>query len=137
MSFACPVSDQRLVLDHIVRIGDLARSNRFAEATPEMVDAVLQAAAEFAEGELAPLNEIGDREASRWNEGAVTTLVIAELFVVEVVGPLPVTTLVITAPLVVTEPCAATSSLSLRAVSLPPGVQRFRSFSSPLAIAWE
>jgi len=73
MSFACPVSDQRLVLDHVVRIADLAKSNRFAEATPDMVDALLQAAAEFAEGELAPLNEIGDRQASRWTDGAVTT----------------------------------------------------------------
>jgi alkylation response protein AidB-like acyl-CoA dehydrogenase len=73
MSFACPVSDQRLVLDHVVRVSELARSNRFAEATPDMVDAVLQAAAEFAEGELASLNEVGDRQASRWNDGAVTT----------------------------------------------------------------
>jgi alkylation response protein AidB-like acyl-CoA dehydrogenase len=73
MSFACPVSDQRLVLDHVVRIADLAKSNRFAEATPDVVDALLQAAAEFAEGELAPLNEIGDRQASRWTNGAVST----------------------------------------------------------------
>ncbi|NUT01829.1 MAG: acyl-CoA dehydrogenase [Sphingomonas sp.] len=73
MSFACPVSDQRLVLNHVVRIGELARSNRFAEATEETVDALLHAAAEFAEGELAPLNEIGDRQASRWKDGAVTT----------------------------------------------------------------
>ncbi|WP_395623629.1 acyl-CoA dehydrogenase family protein [Sphingomonas daechungensis] len=73
MSFACPVSDQRLVLDHVVRIAELAKSNRFAEATPDMVDAVLQGAAEFAEGELAPLNTVGDREGSRWVDGAVTT----------------------------------------------------------------
>ena len=73
MSFACPVSDQRLVLDHVVRVAELAKSNRFAEATPDMVDAVLQGAAEFAEGELAPLNEIGDRQGSRWNDGVVAT----------------------------------------------------------------
>ncbi|HEX7930516.1 MAG TPA: acyl-CoA dehydrogenase family protein, partial [Sphingomicrobium sp.] len=73
MSFACPVSDQRLVLNHVVRISELAKSNRFAEATPETVDALLEAAAEFAEGELAPLNEVGDRTASRWSDGAVTT----------------------------------------------------------------
>ena len=73
MSFACPVKDQRLVLDHVVRIAELARSNRFAEATDDTIDAVLQGAAEFAEGELAPLNEVGDREASRWKDGAVTT----------------------------------------------------------------
>lgn len=73
MSFACPVSDQRLVLNHVVRISELAKSNRFAEATPETVDALLDAAAEFAEGELAPLNEVGDRTASRWSDGVVTT----------------------------------------------------------------
>ena len=73
MSFACPVSDQRLVLDHVVRIAELAKSNRFAEATSDTVDAVLQAAAEYAEGELAPLNEVGDRQPSRWTDGAVTT----------------------------------------------------------------
>ena len=73
MSFACPVKDRRLVLDHVVRISELAKSNRFAEATDDTIDAVLQGAAEFAEGELAPLNEVGDREASRWKDGAVTT----------------------------------------------------------------
>lgn len=73
MSFACPVSDQRLVLDHVVRIPELARTNRFAEASDETVDALLQAAAEFAEGELAPLNEVGDREKSRWSDGNVAT----------------------------------------------------------------
>src|SRR5574338_705646 len=73
MSLACPVSDQRLVLNHVVRISELAKSNRFAEATPETIDALLKAAAGFAEGELAPLNEIGDRTASQWIEGQVTT----------------------------------------------------------------
>ena len=73
MSFACPVSDQRLVLDHVVRIAELAKSNRFAEATSDTVDAVLHAAAEYAEGEVAPLNEVGDRQPSRWVDGAVTT----------------------------------------------------------------
>jgi len=63
MSFACPVSDQRLVLNHVVRISELAKSNRFAEATPETVDALLEAAGEFAEGELATLNGVGDRTA--------------------------------------------------------------------------
>ena len=73
MSFACPVSDQRLVLDHVVRMSELAKSNRFAEASAETVDALLHAAAEFAEGELAPLNEVGDREKSRWSDGNVIT----------------------------------------------------------------
>ena len=73
MSFACPVQDQRLVLRHIVKLPELARSNRFADATEDTVDALLEAAAQFAEGELAPLNEVGDREGSRWEDGRVTT----------------------------------------------------------------
>ena len=73
MSFVCPVSDQRLVLNHVVRIAELSKSNRFAEATSDTVDAVIEAAAEFAQGELAALNEVGDRHASRWEAGTVTT----------------------------------------------------------------
>jgi alkylation response protein AidB-like acyl-CoA dehydrogenase len=73
MSFACPVQDQRLVLRHIVKLPELARSNRFADATDDTVDALLEAAAQFAEGELAPLNEVGDREGSRWSDGRVMT----------------------------------------------------------------
>jgi len=70
--FACAVDDQRLVLNHVVRLPELAGSNRFAEATSETVDALLEAAAAFAEGELAPLNESGDREKARWKDGLVT-----------------------------------------------------------------
>jgi 3-(methylsulfanyl)propanoyl-CoA dehydrogenase len=71
MSFTCPVLDQRFVLEHVVRISELARSNRFAEATGDTVDAVLEGAAAFAEGELAPLNEIGDRDRARLENGSI------------------------------------------------------------------
>lgn len=73
MSFACPVNDQRLIIEHVVRMPELAKSNRFAEATADTVDALLEAAASFAEGELASLNEVGDREGSRLDDGAVRT----------------------------------------------------------------
>ena len=72
MSFACPISDQRLVLDHVVRIAELAGSSRFAEATSDTVDAVIQGAAEFAESEFAPLDRVGDTVGARWNNGSVT-----------------------------------------------------------------
>ena len=65
MSFACPVGDQRLVLDQVVRMPELAKSNRFAEASVDTVDALLHAAAEFAEGELAP-------HAADWDEKKVS-----------------------------------------------------------------
>ena len=73
----------------------------------------------------------------RLNVGRTTTLLKGAPPVVAAMEPSPATTLVIAEPLVVTAPCAATSSLSLREVSLPPGVQRFKSFSSPRTIASE
>ncbi|MEO6247132.1 MAG: acyl-CoA dehydrogenase family protein [Sphingomicrobium sp.] len=73
MSFACAVRDQRLVLDVVVGIAGLAATERFADATPDMVDAVLEGAAQFAEGEFAPLDRIGDTIGSRWADGVVTT----------------------------------------------------------------
>jgi alkylation response protein AidB-like acyl-CoA dehydrogenase len=67
MSFTAPVRDQRLILDAVVRIGEL-------EGGPdsEMVDAVLEGAAALAEGEFAPLLRPGDATGARWDNGTVT-----------------------------------------------------------------
>jgi len=73
MSFAAPVRDQRLVLDEVVRIAELAATERFADATSDTVDAVLEGAAQFAQGEFAPLYRIGDTVGSKWADGIVTT----------------------------------------------------------------
>jgi len=67
MSFHCPVRDQRLVLDHVVRIGELTE-----EAGNGTVDAVLEGAAAFAEGQFAPLDRIGDTVGAKWADGVVT-----------------------------------------------------------------
>ncbi len=66
MTFRCPVHDQRLVLDHVVRIAELSNDL-------DMVDAVLEGAAQFAEGEFAPLDRIGDTQGSRMIDGKVVT----------------------------------------------------------------
>ena len=67
MSFAAPVSDQRLTLNAVVRIGEL-------DGGPdgEMVDAVLEGAAALAEGEFAPLDRVGDTVGAQWDNGRVT-----------------------------------------------------------------
>jgi alkylation response protein AidB-like acyl-CoA dehydrogenase len=65
MPFKCPVTDQRFVLDHVVRIAELSNDL-------EIVDAVLEGAAALAEGEFAPLNRVGDEHKARWHDGAVT-----------------------------------------------------------------
>ncbi|HET7708214.1 MAG TPA: acyl-CoA dehydrogenase [Sphingomicrobium sp.] len=66
MSFACPVREQRLVLDHVVGIADFGCDS-------DIVDAVLGGAAQLAEGEFAPLLRPGDTTGSRWDNGVVRT----------------------------------------------------------------
>jgi alkylation response protein AidB-like acyl-CoA dehydrogenase len=67
MSFTAPVSDQRLTLNAVVRIGELAGG-----PGADIVDAVLEGAAALAEGEFAPLARIGDTVGARWDNGKVT-----------------------------------------------------------------
>ncbi|MGV3482724.1 MAG: acyl-CoA dehydrogenase [Sphingobium sp.] len=72
MSYNPPVSEQRFVLDHVVGINELAAHERYAAATSDMVDAILEGAGAFAAGEYAPLNRAGDEIGARWADGKVT-----------------------------------------------------------------
>lgn len=71
MPFYPPVADQRFVLDHIVEIAELAGSERFAAATSDVVDAVLEGAGVFAAGEWAPLFREGDKAGPQWTPDGV------------------------------------------------------------------
>jgi hypothetical protein len=70
MPFHAPVADQRFLLDTVVRIGEL-EGDGFPSLSADIVDAILEGAAQFAEGEFAPLNRIGDTEGSRWTPEGV------------------------------------------------------------------
>jgi alkylation response protein AidB-like acyl-CoA dehydrogenase len=72
MTYTPPVADQRFVLKHVVRFDELAAHEAFAEATPDLVDAILEGAGEFAAGEFAPLNRVGDEVGARWSPDGVT-----------------------------------------------------------------
>jgi 3-(methylthio)propanoyl-CoA dehydrogenase len=72
MTFAIPIAEQRFVLQHVTRMDELASHPRYAEATPELVDAILEGAASLAEGEWAPLNRVGDTKGPKWQDGRVT-----------------------------------------------------------------
>ncbi|GAA4768651.1 acyl-CoA dehydrogenase family protein [Stakelama sediminis] len=71
MDFTAPVTEQRFVLDHIARLDTLADTPRFAAASPDLVDAVLEGIGQFAAGEWAPLDRIGDTVGARWTEDGV------------------------------------------------------------------
>ncbi|WP_118857451.1 acyl-CoA dehydrogenase [Sphingomonas mesophila] len=64
MSFKCPTADQRFILDHVANLAELG-------VEPDIADAVVEGAAAFAEGELAPLNRVGDTKGARWDNGRV------------------------------------------------------------------
>ncbi|MAW98574.1 MAG: acyl-CoA dehydrogenase [Sphingomonas sp.] len=71
MSFTAPVAEQRFVLDHIVGMAQLAETDRFAAASPDMVEAVLEGIGQFAAGEWAPLDRSGDTVGAKWTDDGV------------------------------------------------------------------
>jgi len=72
-SYVAPLKDMRFVLSELAGLARIAKLPGCAEATTETVDAILEEAARFSSGILDPLNQIGDVEGARWNNGAVTT----------------------------------------------------------------
>lgn len=73
MTFTAPSREQNFVLKHIAQIGELAQHERFAGASEDMVEAIVEGIGQFAMGEFAPLNRIGDTVGAKWSDGAVTT----------------------------------------------------------------
>ncbi|NNC72010.1 MAG: acyl-CoA dehydrogenase [Sphingomonadaceae bacterium] len=71
MTFTPPITEQRFVLEHITGMEHLAESERFAEATPDMVDAILEGVGQLATGEWAPLNRPGDQAGAKLTEDGV------------------------------------------------------------------
>ncbi|SFR58933.1 hypothetical protein SAMN04488005_3071 [Yoonia tamlensis] len=73
MPYRAPTSDFRFLMDHIVGFGDVAATDRFAESTPDMVDAILTEAAKMCEEIIAPLNRAGDLHPAKLENGVVRT----------------------------------------------------------------
>ena len=71
MTYRAPVAEMRFLLDQVLGAGRLAATERFAEATPETVEAILTEAARLAEDVLAPLRRAGDLEPARLENGVV------------------------------------------------------------------
>lgn len=72
MSFTAPTSDQVLALRINAGIADLAQHERFADATADVVEAIVEGIGAFAAGEWAPLNRTGDQVGSHVADGVVT-----------------------------------------------------------------
>ncbi|MDT8857231.1 acyl-CoA dehydrogenase [Paracoccaceae bacterium Fryx2] len=73
MPYHAPVADFRFLFDHVVGLDRVAATGRFAEATPEMVEAILGEAGKLCENVLAPLQRVGDQHPARLENGVVRT----------------------------------------------------------------
>ena len=71
MQFTPPTNDQLLAITVCAGMAELAASERFAAAEPDMVEAIVEGVGAFAAGEFAPLNRIGDVEGARLENGVV------------------------------------------------------------------
>ena len=69
MSYRAPIAEQRFVMEKVLGAGRLAGTERFAEATPETVEAILGEAARLSEDVLAPLRRTGDLTPARLDNG--------------------------------------------------------------------
>ncbi|MBM9593334.1 acyl-CoA dehydrogenase [Roseitranquillus sediminis] len=73
MPYRAPIRDLRFLLDHVVDFGQVAATQRFAEATPETVEVILTEAARLCEEVMAPLQRVGDTDPARLENGVVRT----------------------------------------------------------------
>lgn len=72
MTFTPPTADQLLAIRVSAGIDELAQSERFAAATPDLVEAIVEGIGAFAAGEWAPLHRAGDQIGAKWRDGEVT-----------------------------------------------------------------
>ncbi|PZN92168.1 MAG: acyl-CoA dehydrogenase [Alphaproteobacteria bacterium] len=72
MSYTAPTAEQRFVLDVIADLPGLAALPQYANATPEMIDAILAESGKLAANVFAPLNSIGDKTHAKLADGVVT-----------------------------------------------------------------
>ena len=72
MEFIAPSAEQVFALQVSAGIDELAQNPRFAAASPDLVAAIVEGIGQFASGEWAPLQRIGDVQGAKVADGLVT-----------------------------------------------------------------
>ncbi|HXY99853.1 MAG TPA: acyl-CoA dehydrogenase [Stellaceae bacterium] len=71
--YAAPIADMRFQLTEIAGLGEIATLPGCEQATPDLVDAVLEEAGKLAGDVLAPINYSGNLQGSKLENGIVRT----------------------------------------------------------------
>ncbi|MGB0844917.1 MAG: acyl-CoA dehydrogenase [Alphaproteobacteria bacterium] len=71
--YNAPIVDMQFVLKHIAKIDDVCSLPKYEDASPDLIDAVLEEAAKFTGEVLAPLNHAGDIQGATYENGVVRT----------------------------------------------------------------
>ncbi len=70
-TYFAPTRDMRFVIEELAGLDQLTRLPGYEDATPDLVEAVLDEAAKLANEVLAPLNKTGDAQGVRLEAGGV------------------------------------------------------------------
>ena len=71
--YKAPIAETSFVLNELFDINSLTVLPGFEDATPDLIEAVMEEAGKFAQEIYAPLNRLGDMEHSKANNGEVVT----------------------------------------------------------------
>ena len=72
-TYKAPLDDIRFLLNDVLAVEELSQLPGYEEATPDVLLAVLEEGAKVCEEVLQPLNQSGDAEGCRWEDGRVLT----------------------------------------------------------------
>ncbi len=72
-SYNAPIRELRFVLNELLAITDCTEIPGYGDVSDDLVDAILDGGAKVAEEVWAPLNQVGDEEGCRFENGVVRT----------------------------------------------------------------
>lgn len=70
-TYRAPVNDWLFILHDLLRVDECGHVPGFADLTPDLTSAILEAAGQFHEEVLHPLNQPGDAEGAKFHDGHV------------------------------------------------------------------
>ena len=72
-TYKAPIDDVKFLLNELLDVGQLCRLPGYEEATPDLLNTIIEEGARFCEEVLAPLNQVGDSAGCTYENGVVTT----------------------------------------------------------------